>query len=233
MSFIEANTTYYFTNLKGGTCVDLSGGDNTSSTSLSSTSPWDLTRDAPASHRLRLPPGPEPNGAHPLASSACSLTHARTQWTFENAGGDTFFIKSSGSGQYLSAAGDQPSDGQKAVAAGAPYYAWRVQDEAGVDGGVRWVLRVAASLVCVLLIACASSFLLLSLLGVVLSVWHAWDDRDGVGRGVGSCPRATPAIASTCLTMGIRSPVPRSCCGVAGKAKTRSGRCKRLSKGLS
>lgn len=63
-----------------------------------------------------------------------------TQWTFENAGGNqTFNLKSAGSNQYLAAAGD-PGDGQKVIAGGQPY-AWHVEDQQGVDNGVRCVVR--------------------------------------------------------------------------------------------
>ncbi|KAI9566639.1 carbohydrate-binding module family 13 protein [Boletus coccyginus] len=100
MASIQANSAYSLTNVKGGTCIDLSGGDNVSIIGY---------------------------GYHQGPNQS---------WIFENAGSDkTFYLKSKGSGQYLSTAGE-PSDGQKVVAAGSPY-AWYVEDEQGVDSGVR------------------------------------------------------------------------------------------------
>ncbi|KAF8547509.1 carbohydrate-binding module family 13 protein [Imleria badia] len=100
MASIQANSTYSLTNTKGGTCIDLSGGDNVSIIGY---------------------------GYHQGPNQG---------WTFENAGqNQTFYIKSAGSGQYLSTAGE-PNDGQRVVAGGSPY-AWRVDDEQGVESGVR------------------------------------------------------------------------------------------------
>ncbi|KAN0078019.1 carbohydrate-binding module family 13 protein [Tylopilus felleus] len=100
MACIQANGIYSLTNLKGGTCIDLSGGDNYSIIGY---------------------------GYHQGPNQS---------WIFQKADGDqTYYLKSAGSGQYLAAAGD-PRDGQKVVAGGSPY-AWRVEDEQGVENGVR------------------------------------------------------------------------------------------------
>jgi hypothetical protein len=100
MSCIQQNGIYSLTNLKGGTCIDLSGGDNVSIIG------YEFHNG--------------PNQA----------------WKFESAGGDrTFNLRSTGSGQYLSVAGE-PGDGQKVVAAGSPY-AWRIDDVQGTENGVR------------------------------------------------------------------------------------------------
>ncbi|KAF8547510.1 carbohydrate-binding module family 13 protein [Imleria badia] len=100
MACIQANNIYTLINVKGGTCMDLSGGDNVSIIGY---------------------------GHHQGPNQA---------WIFKNAGqNQTFYLKSAGSGQYLSAAGE-PYNGQRVVASGSPY-AWRVDDEPGVQSGVR------------------------------------------------------------------------------------------------
>ncbi|KAF8421350.1 carbohydrate-binding module family 13 protein [Boletus edulis BED1] len=100
MSCIQGNGIYALINVKGGTCMDLSGGDNVSIIGY---------------------------GFHQGPNQA---------WIFQNVGGNhTYYLKSAGSGQYLSVAGEL-YDGQRLVASGSPYE-WHVEDQQGIDSGVR------------------------------------------------------------------------------------------------
>ncbi|KAI9566641.1 carbohydrate-binding module family 13 protein [Boletus coccyginus] len=91
MACIQSGHKYALINVKGGTALDLSGGDNRSI--------------------IGYPFHGGPN----------------QEWYFEKAGEDhVFFIKSSGSGLFLTSAGEL-YDGQKVVADDAPF-PWRVED---------------------------------------------------------------------------------------------------------
>ena len=139
MASVQANSTYSLTNAQGGTCIDLSGGDNVSSTFLPQHALC-ISPDIVDSHWLWVPPRTQSSGTSSRRCMfASQIVDPRCiQWNFENAGqNQTFYLKSAGSGQYLSTAGE-PRDGQRLVAAGSPY-AWRVDDEQGVESGVRCV----------------------------------------------------------------------------------------------
>ncbi|KAG8215658.1 ricin B lectin domain-containing protein [Butyriboletus roseoflavus] len=122
MSFIQANDIYSLTNVQGGTCIDLSAGDDVSGT-------------------FTLSHHSEPTSLHSpdMVSTVTGYEYHNGDnqaWIFESAGGDkTFFLKSKGINKYLSAAGE-PSDEQKVIASESQY-AWRVEDQSGVEGGVR------------------------------------------------------------------------------------------------
>ncbi|KAF8435436.1 carbohydrate-binding module family 13 protein [Boletus edulis BED1] len=100
MSCIQAYGIYALINVKGGTCMDLSGGDNVSIIGY---------------------------GFHQGPNQA---------WIFEKLDGkQTYYLRSAGSGQYLSVVGE-PYDGQRLVASGSSYE-WHVEDQPGIDSGVR------------------------------------------------------------------------------------------------
>ncbi|KAG6372450.1 carbohydrate-binding module family 13 protein [Boletus reticuloceps] len=136
MSSVQANSSYSLTNVKGGTCLDLSGGDNVSIIGY---------------------------GYHQGPNQT---------WTFQDAGNQTYNIKSAGGGQYLSVAGD-PSDGQRVVASGSAY-PWRVEDQQGVDGGVR-LLPANNTNFCVDLADHGSSTP-----GTSVQLWSRWDGQNQI-----------------------------------------------------
>ncbi|KAH0835445.1 ricin-type beta-trefoil lectin domain-like-domain-containing protein [Lanmaoa asiatica] len=90
--------------------------------------PFSIYELSPAwfdSHRLWVPQRTQSSVERPQPlAKRHTIADMPRQWIFQNAGGDKmYYLKSVGSGQYLSAAGE-PRDGQNVIAAGSPY-AWR------------------------------------------------------------------------------------------------------------